>query len=235
MPYFQSTYHSKVYLDFREIDPSEYRRIIRFYEEREKKIKVLDFQEYFDLLVCYVNALFEIGDYEKHLIFVDKVIEASIDNNIQHYNNEDIYKKMLFKKAASLYNVEAFEKADYILRELLKMDPNDQDISLFLKKCLRKKNPTVPRNARAVAIFLFLMAALVLLIEVLIVQTFYVIHADLVATSRLSIFALGCIMLFAGEFYHRWIVEREVNNFISEAKLIKEAKSLSSHWEEQLN
>lgn len=222
MSYFQSTYHSKVYLDFREIDPSEYRRIIRFYEEREQKIKLLDFQEYFDLLVTYVNALFEIGNYFKHLRMVDKVIETSINYNIKQYKNEDIYNKMLFKKAASFYNIKSYDKADYILRELIKIDPNDQDVILFLRKCLKKKNPKLIKNTQAIAIFLFLMAALVICVEVLLIKPFFPIYIDLVATSRFSIFGAACLMLVFGELLHRWIIEKKVNSYVAESKQIKE-------------
>ena len=226
MAFFQSTYHSKVYLDFREIDPSEYRKIIRFYEEREDKIKLLDFQEYFDLLVSYVNALFEIGNYYKHLKTVDRVIEVAIDNNIRKYKNEDVYHSMLFKKAASLFNIKCYEKADYILRELIKIDPYEQDVILFLKKCLRKKNPAIIINSRAAAIFLFLMTAIIICVEVLLVNTFYKMYADLVVTTRFSVFYLACAMLFGGDLYHRWSVEREVNRFVTESRQSKAFKSL---------
>ena len=50
MPYFQSTYHSKVYRDFKEIESSAFRKIVRFYEDNELEIKKLDFDENFELL-----------------------------------------------------------------------------------------------------------------------------------------------------------------------------------------
>ena len=41
MPYYQSTYYSRIFRDFKEIDAVNYRRVIRFYEEKEEEIKRL--------------------------------------------------------------------------------------------------------------------------------------------------------------------------------------------------
>ena len=118
MPLYQSTYHSRIFRDFKEIDAANHRRIIRFYEDKEEDIQRLDFEEYFQLIVAYVNALFEVGAYQKHLLMVDVVIEMTIVHNVERYKGEDIYEKMLFRKAASLYNIMEYAKAEYILREL---------------------------------------------------------------------------------------------------------------------
>ncbi len=214
MAYFQSTYHSKIYRDFKEIDGANYRRIIRFYEEREDAIRQLDFNENFELLVAYVNALFEVGSYQRHLLMVDLIIEMAIVQNIRQYRGEDVYHKMLFRKAASLYNLMEYNKADYILRELIKMDPYDEDSIMFLKKCLRKKEPGFLNKAKAASIFLFLMAAFVISIEVLFVRPFYKMHVAPVEASRNAIFLLGCIFLLGGNLFHRFRVYREVNQFV---------------------
>lgn len=224
MSYFQSTYHSKVYRDFKEIEPTAYRQIIHFYEEKETEIRRLEFDEYFDLLIAYVDALFEIGAYQKHLLMVDVIIENSIRHNIQFRNGTDIYQRTLFKKAASLYNVLKYQEADYILRELIRMDPYDSDSILFLKKCLRSKKPELVNNARAISIFLFLLTAFVICIEVLFVRPFYHMHTELVESSRISIFILGCAILMGGDLLHRWSVEKEVNKFADRIKREKQCE-----------
>ncbi|MFQ5445501.1 MAG: hypothetical protein ACE5FF_01095, partial [Saprospiraceae bacterium] len=132
----RSTYQAKVFHDFQAIDPKEWRTIVRFYEEYESEIKNLDFGAYFEMVTAYTNALFEIGAYEKHIPMADTVIELSVMNNVRFFNGEDVFHKSLFKKAASCYHTHQLEKAEYILRELLRIDPYDDDASMFLKKCL---------------------------------------------------------------------------------------------------
>ncbi len=216
MAYYQSTYHSKVYRDFKEIEINDYRKIVHFYEDHEANIRRLDEQEYFDMLTAYVDALFEIGAYQKHLLMVDLVIEAVIQRNIVIFRGEDIFRKMLFRKAASCYQTHDFDRAEYILKELLRMDTSNSDACLFLKKCLRKKEPALLQHARAVSIFLFLLTALVISIEVLLVRPFYQMHAPLVERSRITIFALGCVVLVGGNLFHRWRVDRQVSRFVEE-------------------
>ncbi len=221
MPFYQSTYHSKIYRDFKEIEQTAYRQIIHFYEEKENDIRRLDFEESFEMLAAYVDALFEIGAYQKHLLMVDVVIESTIVHHDAVRRGDELFKNMLFKKAASLYNILEYNRADYILRELIKIDPHDADTVLFLKKCLRKKHPELVNNARATSIFLFLLTAFVICIEVLFIRPFYSIHTELVETSRISLFFLGCAFLVGGDLVHRWRVEREVNEFVG---LIRQQK-----------
>ena len=214
MSLFKSTYYSKIYREFQAIDALAFNHIIRFFEEKETQIERLHFEEYFEMLATYVDALFETGNYQKHLVVVDLVIEASVGHNIKVYKGEDIFSKMLFRKAASLFQINKVDEADYILRELLKMDPDNADATMFLKKCLRRRKAEFMQSVRAVSIFLFLLAALVIAVEVLFVRPFYERFVNLVETSRVSIFLLGIIALLGGAFIQRFQVEREVRKFI---------------------
>lgn len=221
MPYYQSTYHSRIYRDFKEIESTAYRKIIHFYEKREPVIRQLDFDEYFELLTAYVESLFEVGSYQKHLLMVDVVIELSIRHNIQYRNGEDIYQRMLFKKAASLYNILEYDRADYILRELIRIDPYDKDAVLFLKKCLRRKRPPLVIQSRAAGMFLFLLTGFIICLELLLVRNFYSAYTGWVENFRTSVFLLGCVVLVVGDLFYRWSVEREVNRYVAGARQIK--------------
>lgn len=218
MPYYQSTYHSKLYRDFKEIAGTDYRGVIRFYEENEQQIQKLDEDEHFDLLASYVNSLFEIGAYQRHLLMVDLVIETTVDQNIKSYRGEDLFYNSLFKKAASLYNLRKYAKAEYILCELIRIDPSNEEVPLFLKKCYRRKSPRLIQHTRAASIFLFLLTALIISIEVLFVRPFYDMYTPLIERSRFSTFGLGCFMLVAGDFLHRWQAEKKVSEFLREIR-----------------
>jgi len=213
MQYLQPTYHSKLYRDFRSIDAAAWRDIIHFFERRETDIRALDFDEYFELLYTYVNALFEVGAYQKHLVMVDEIIETAICHNIHTYKQEDIFKKSLFRKAASLYNTSDYHHAEHILRELVRMDPDYRDALLFLKKCLRSVHFRSLQVFRAVGIFLFLTAAVVIGMEVLFVRPFYAAHAGWVEMLRIMLFMTGIGALVLGELWHRWVAHRRVETF----------------------
>jgi hypothetical protein len=140
------TYYSQLYRNFRAIEAGEYRKLVYFYERHEKEIGQLEFPEYFELLVTYTNALFEIAAYQKHLLMADIVIELSFAENITEVGGQEIFHTTLFQKAASYYNLFDFPKAIYVLTELIKMIPNDKEVAEFLEKCLRQNRPQLIKH-----------------------------------------------------------------------------------------
>lgn len=210
----RSTYHSNIYREFRSLDISEWRTVVRFYELYEDKIEGLEFEESFDMLLAYADALFEIGDYERHLRVADQVLEVSVMNNIKFFNGEDVFQKTLFKKAASNYSLYEFEKCDYLLRELLRIDPYDSDGALFLKKCLRDMRSSLVKKTRAASVLLLIISAIIICFELLAVHSFYPEWAGVVAFLRNVILGLTVLVLLGGELYHRLRSYREVDNFV---------------------
>lgn len=222
MSFSSSTYQSKLFRDFKAIEATAYRQIIHFYEKQESHIHNLEFEEHFELQTAYVNALFEVGAYHRHLLLVDVVIEMAITNNIEFYKGEDIFLKMLFRKAASFYNMLELDKAEYILREIIRINPWDKDAITFLKKCLRRQQPKYLQASRAISILLFLMAALVIAAEVLVVRPFYPIYTSAIEQSRFGLFGLGVIILIGADLIHRGYVENRVNYFMNSTRRQKE-------------
>lgn len=218
VPSSKSSYQSKLYKSFLDIEPNHFHEIIKFYEEQESKIAKLEFGEFFDLLVTYVNALFETAAYEKHLNRVDTVIENSILRNIQFFKGEDIYRRMLFKKAASLYNLGAYEKADYILRELIKIDPFERDPITFLKKCLRKSHSNLLHRINAIFILLILSSAIVAAFTLLMIRPFYTDYIQIFENIRNVLFVSACLILLGGNILHRLRIEKEVKVFVDNLK-----------------
>ncbi len=221
MPLYKSTYHSKTFRDFKEIESDNFRRIIHFYEEREETIRGLDFEEYFELLIAYVNGLFEVGFHKKHLLMVDVAIAEAINNNVQYFEGEDIFEKLLFRKAASHYRRLELKECDHVLRELIRINPYHEHGILFLKKCLRRMEPLFFNRAKAGSVFLFLLSAFIISLEVLFIRPFYSLYTDQVELTRNGIFALGLLLLIGGFLLHRLRVERKVEQFVREQRTAK--------------
>lgn len=205
---------AKVYQDFIDIDGEAYRTLVRFYESNTSEINLLKFDAYFEILVNYSNALFEIGAYAKHVEEVDQIIHLSIEQNIKYYKGEDIYFKSLFQKAASYYHLLEYSRAEHILKELLKMSPKDSLSIRYLKKCLIKNQPSYFKYARASCIFLFFLTALISAIEVLFIHPFAEAWSNSFEIFRFSIFLLGIIVLVGTYCFRRYQVNRIVNAFL---------------------
>lgn len=213
-----STYHSRLYRDFKAIDANAYRDVIRFYEEREEAILRLDIDEGFEIMVAYTHALFEMGDYRKYLLMVDPVVETSIHHNIHEFGGQDIFRLLLFRKAAASFLLQEYDKADYILRELLRIDPHDGDTITFLIKCRRRRYPALIRHTKAISVFLFLAVAAITGVEVLAVRPFFSQYTALFETTRISLFAGGCLALVGGDLAHRALAYYHVKQFLAEVK-----------------
>lgn len=206
--------HSKIYREFRTIESTEYRTVRRFYEEYETEIKHLEFEESFELLLAYSNALFELGLYEKFLPMADAVIETSISHTVKFFNGIDVFQETLLRKAASHYHMYELEKCEYILREILRIDPYDDLAADLLKKCRRKMRSPLVRHARALSMSLFLLSAVIICLEMLAVRPFYEDNINSVEYLRTGIFILGLLFLAGGEYFHHYRCGKEVDGFV---------------------
>lgn len=210
----QSKYRSKLYRDFRAIEPNEWRKVVHFYEVNEAEIRGLEFEEYFELLNGYTNSLFEIGAWQQHLLMADAVIEASILENIMEWDGEDVLQHSLFRKAASHFQLHELERTEYTLRELLRINPHHHDAGIFLKKCLRNMRPWMVRQTRAAAILLSFLAALTILAQIFVVKNFYPALNSSFEWAWRGMLALAVVILGLGEIYHHLRSTREVENFV---------------------
>ena len=105
MSYPQPTYHSKLYRAFYEIDGSDYRTQVRFFEERVEAIRQLEEDEYFELMFTYMHALFEVGMYAKYLQKIDRILEIIIQHNIGIFRGKDLFCELLFQKAEAHFQM----------------------------------------------------------------------------------------------------------------------------------
>ena len=210
----QPKYHSKLYRDFKTIEAGSPHNVIRFYEKHENAIRRLEYDEFYDLLKDYVTALYNSGAYRKHLLMVDTVIEASLQGQYPTYLERAIFRDMLYQKAVSLFNNLQLNEADYITRELIRIDPYDQESIHLLRRILLREQPNYIRTTRAASVFLFMLSATVIALELLFIRHFYDLYTPYVEASRNMIFAAGGALLVGGWLYQHWEVEKEVNDFV---------------------
>lgn len=211
-------FQSKLYLKFLEIGLKKYRKVILFYEENEIQIMALHRDEYFELFISYLNALFEIGEHQKFLLNIDEGIELSIARSVTLYRGEDLYHKLLFRKAACLYHQMRYEEAKYILEELIKIQPwNDHSI-MFLKKCIRAEKPRYVMHSIAAGIFIFLITACIIAIEIFFIRQYYQEYNDTIEIVRTVSFLLGVVVVVSSQAIHFMKTRKIVEDFVSEQR-----------------
>jgi len=161
--------------------------------------------------ISYIDALFEIAAYDNLLSVCDSTIETVIMNNIQSYRGEDIYRKLLLKKAAAHYNLLEYYKAEYILKELIRIDPNDDYAIRFLKRC---QTYQVPYYVRYTIVICFEMLKF----------GFYSAapsEKSMVEIIRNTIFLSGWFVLILGDGIFRASIYKNTNQFVNQIKKSK--------------
>ena len=197
------TYTEDLIAQYRQLDMGAHRDIIRFYEANKQTLPHLDIDEFIEIELGYTNALFEVGRYESFLITVQYLLEALIYHNIQYVNGEDAYENLLFRKAAAHYQLLELNSAARVLWEILRINPDNQAAAYLLKRCLVKSEPLFLRTAKAISIFLFLLSALVIGLELLIIRPFFDQYAHGVEIARIGIFLFALVLLIAADGLHR--------------------------------
>jgi len=190
--------------DYSRIEKTDYKGKVKFYEAQRSQINELLIKDKFELDVDYACALFELGRYHKSLDILDVLIEFVIRENVFSLEGEDIFHTLLFKKSACHYNLGESDKSKHVLQELIKMDPENSIYETFFKRCYRSEYKQEYRWMGGLVVGLFLLAAIIISIELLIVRPFYYESASMVEICRNAIFTFAILVLAARELlFHR--------------------------------
>ena len=217
-------YRLKIYRDFKAIEAVDFHGIVRYYERFEQDIHQLDFEEYFDCLASYTQALYEIGDYRKHLVMCDFLLETIIIQNVESWGGEDLYTKTLLAKATSQYYEQEFKSAERILKELVKIAPENTVLAQKLwEKCLLRQKPNWLMRIRALGVGILLFTALFIAVEIFVVAPFFSEYHARVQLAHNVLLVLGLLILFAGELRHVWICHHTVKCFVQRTRQKKSA------------
>lgn len=220
------TNRSETYEAFLAIEPAAYKDKILYIEENFFMLRELDADEYFDMMVLYAEALFETGEYGRQAKLADHILEMSIERNIMMHRGQDVYFETLFKKAASLHNLDRVDQAVHILKELLRINPDHESSKLFLINCIIRQKKYSIRPYRNISLALLLGSALVIAFELLFVRSLWSSWTAIVEMVRNGLFITGVILLVAGEVIVRYKAVEDVFSFSRETKKKKVGKEV---------
>ncbi len=218
--------HSETYLAFLALEAGAHKERIQYIEENFFKLRDLDADEYFDMMVLYGEALFESGEYARQAKLADHILEMSIDRNIVQHRGRDVYFETLFKKAASLHNLDKLDQAVHILKELIKINPDHESSKLFLINCLIRQKKLLVRPYRNISLMLLLSSALVIALELIVIRRFWPQWTMIIEMVRNGLFVSGVILLIAGEVIVRYKAVEDVYSFSRQTKRRKEGQEI---------
>ncbi len=214
---FDVTYYSRIYRDFRAIGTKDYPSVVHYYEDHEEGIKQLEFLEYFEILAAYTYALYNMNEHNKHILMAEVLIGESINNNITEHNEEDIFYNTLLRKAVSYGKLLRFKDAEHVLRELIKIKPNNIFTQRELNTCLLAQKPKYIKNVRAFSVLLFFLSAGVIFVELIFIKYFFPNLTHYFEYTRIALFVTGIVVLIVAEIYFKRNTKSKSDAIVREA------------------
>lgn len=208
----------RLYRNFKSLESADFHGIVRFYEQYEDGIRALDFDEFLECTLVYANALFETGQHGKHLVMSDHLLEIIIMQNVESWGGEDLYERVLFRKAISLFQLEEYPKAIHVLRELVKIAPDDPMPRRFLEKCLLRQKPGWLMKTRAAFIAFSLLAALVVAFEIFVIEPFFDAWLRSAQIAHNMLLCVAVATLLVGESLHGWRCKKAVTSIAAQRR-----------------
>lgn len=213
MPYLP-TQLLRIYREFKAIAPQDHYGIIRFYEREEAAIGLLDIEAYFDCMLTYAGALYETGDYGRYGVMADQLLAYMLEHRIAHWGGEDLFAPILLRKAHALMLLQEYPQAGHVLRELIKINPEDRAAREMYFQVLSARRPVWMPKVRAVAGLFILCAALIAAVEIFLIQPFYNALADYTRVGFIGLFSTGLLLAGISGALHHWRCKLAVRNFV---------------------
>lgn len=200
-------------LDYSKIEKTNYKARIQFYEEQKSKIQELLLKDKIEFDVDYAFALFELGKYSKSKSLLNDLIGVVIRDNIFTINEEDIYQSLLFKKSACHYNLGETEESKHILQELIKINSEEETYQTFYKRCYRNEYKQESKWMGGIVVALFLLSALIISIELMIVRPFFIDWSIGIEMTRNIVFISAILVLAAKEYLFYKSLSKKLESF----------------------
>jgi tetratricopeptide (TPR) repeat protein len=208
----------ETYLGFLKIEENNFAKRINFFERNLDSIEQLPITEKTELEIYYIQALFDSGKYYHVLRSVDELIERVIIYNIELGREINPYKRLIFLKASSLYNTDQVDLAERIALELIRLEPDNSKSRILLEKCLHKRENKKTLNTKAICMFLFLLSAAIIAINLLVINHFYLQYKEITESIWKSLFLAASILLAWSYISTYYKIKRRIDNHIEDKK-----------------
>ncbi len=208
------TIQDTIYWDFKSIPSDQYRERVRFFDDHAQELSQLEYHIWVDIKYCYIQALFEIGNYHKLLLLVDKLIEEIVIDNIEIADVEDPFEELLYKKAASQYNIDHHHKASDLLMQLIKINPREEIYQQLYKKSRHAVPTEKALRIKSISLLLLILVVPLLVIELLVVNTLFPFYNDIFMWFRILLIAGGVSIFLGLEYTRIRSVEKEIKSFL---------------------
>lgn len=216
---------TKADLELAQIEAQVHSAIVRHFEGNQNILLKLPFEDYFDLLIEYSDALSAMGKSKKYVATAEELIHYIFERNISDHKGIDLLQVTLFKKALAHYHLHQYDESEHIMRELLKMNPDNASYKRIYRQCLYKlsiKGDTF--LSRSIFLVLVFAYAIMVGFELLLVNPMYPELAGTFEIIRWSVFMIALTIFIVGESRHHLMTWLRLKRDVVEFRVSKKEK-----------
>lgn len=191
-----------VYVAFRKIPKKSWRDIVQLYEDREDEVELLSIERQLEVLYLYIESLHELEYAQKLNNKVCPLIELSLSESIEVEEGLYYFEKALFWKACALLRLMKYKESQHILKQLVSMNPTDKSYRKHLWLSFFKDKPLYVQHCKTLAMIMFFLAAFIIIVEILLINTFYTVWSVSVEWLRSVLFVAALLLVGTAESCH---------------------------------
>ncbi len=217
-------YDHSIFDQFLAIESGAHREIVHFYEDHRDQLNTLDTLKRFEIQVCYVEALFEMGKYKEVLFNIDDTIETAIVFDYSRLFGVDIYFNLLLKKAVALFQLHKVEESSILTKQLLSMSPEEPNVRFFFKEILLFQCRKLVLPTRVFFISGLITTTFLMAFELLVIWPFYEELGPTITKIRNLLFLFSVLIFISGEASRFLLMEWQSFmhfNFVKKHNVIK--------------
>lgn len=196
MSYYSNS--KDLYAVIRNINPADNQGFVRYFEKNWDALTQLDTEQYLPLIIRYTEALYKLKLFHDLNRACDELIAFSIEENIQYYNEKDIYLRALFLKADALFNLHQFEESNRIFDALINLAPKDKSLAKAYRDCLLRQRKSWVNYIILTGIVFYFISPFAFLIQFLYIDKFTPAYTDSFNLYRGILIVLAFLAVLAG-------------------------------------
>ncbi len=181
-----------------DLDANQYKEYVRIYDSHRLQLTTLKILPRLEVEVGYINALFELGYYDQVLRYIDMPIEDVIVYNVDSVAGQDVYRKLLFQKSASLMHMGRYHESKEIMSSLIRMSENKDFFRMMYAEILFQQEKKWIQRIHYSVLFLWTFSASVILLELLIIRMFFDSWIEGTVLVRTVAFLVGLVIFIGG-------------------------------------
>lgn len=221
-PLSSDTRLRNLYNQYLYIEDKAYYDKIRFFDQNESDILLMRLEDSLWIHSCYLDALFQTGEYKKFDIKAQDYLQRLIYHNISYFHGENPFEDTLHKKIISLYHIKNYDFCIDQARQLININPSRKDTQKVLFAAHRSSHTLALKTIKAGLMGTLLMTAFLLVFQQIIIASFF---------TKMSAWFLQLIMAVTIPFLSIFLgykVFIDVKCWLQSRSWVKKAKAKKS-------